>query len=86
MPPETTIVVSFGSPYPPSPPQPCKVPSFVNTSTSTSVSTWTAAGFTGNLAFKPPGGLPYTIRAQSLVGGTYVQCDTAIELYRNVNQ
>lgn len=83
MPPETTVVVAHVAGYPAPPAQPCKVPSFVNTSSSTANTTWTSAGFSGALSFKPPGGLPYTIRAQSLVGGTFVQCDAPIILYKN---
>lgn len=82
-PPETTIVVALGSAYPAPPPQPCRVPSFVNESTAAAPATWAGAGFTGVIAYKPPGGLPYTVRAQSLVGGTFVQCTSAIELKKN---
>ncbi len=84
-PPETTVVVAHGSAYPAAPPQPCRVPSFVNTSTATAPATWGGAGFTGSLTFRPSGGLPYTIRAQSLVGGTFVQCTSAIELRKSAS-
>jgi hypothetical protein len=83
MPPETTVVVAHGPGYPAPPPQPCRVPSFVNTSSADALDTWTAASFTGDLQFQPQGGQPYQIEAQSLVGGTYVQCDTPITLYKN---
>lgn len=86
MPPETEVVVSHGPPPPPAPPQPCLVPSFVNTSSSEAAGTWAGAGFTGDLSFQPPGGLPYTIAAQNLVGGTYVACVADITLFKNANQ
>ena len=66
------------------PPAPCKVPSFVNTSSSTATGTWTDAGFlANNISFKPPNGNTFTIQSQSLVGGTYVGCDSSIEVRRN---
>lgn len=73
-----------GGPPPPPPPPPCKVPSFVNTSTSLAIGTWTGAGFVGsNLTFKPTGGLPWTIKSQTLVGGTWVSCASSIELRKS---
>jgi hypothetical protein len=80
MEPDTSITVSHGPGLPPPPPAPCQVPSFVNTSTSSATTTWTAAGFdAGNLSFKPKNG-SFTVRSQTLVGGTYVACDSSIEL------
>ena len=82
--PETSLSVAYGPPPPPPPPPPCKVPSFVNTSTSLAIGTWTGAGFIGsNLTFKPTGGLPWTIKSQTLVGGTWVSCASSIELRKS---
>jgi hypothetical protein len=80
--PDTSLAVAYGAPPPAPPPPPCKVPSFVNTSTTTASATWTTAGFAGaNLTFRHR--TPYTIKSQSLVGGTWVSCGSAIELSRN---
>ncbi len=79
--PETSLSVAYGPPPPPPPPSPCKVPSFVNTHTSLAMGTWTGEGFIGaNLTFKQ--NPPYTIRAQTLVGGTWVSCASSIEVRR----
>jgi hypothetical protein len=84
MEPDTSITVSHGPPLLPPPPAPCKVPSFVNTSSSTATGTWTDAGFlANNINFKPPNGNTFTIQSQSLVGGTYVGCDSSIEVRKN---
>ncbi len=68
----TTVTVAHGPPLATPPPAPCKVPSFINTSSSAATTTWTGAGFTGGITFKPAGGGGFTIKSQSLVGGTYV--------------
>jgi len=78
--PDTSITVSHGPGLPPPPPAPCQVPSFVNTSSSSATAIWTDAGFeAGNISFKPKNG-SFTVRSQTLVGGTYVACDSSIEL------
>jgi hypothetical protein len=82
IPPDASVVVSHADPPPPAPPLPCKVPSFVNTSTDTAPAAWSAAGFSGALAYKPSGGRPWTIQAQSLVGGTLVSCTSDITLFK----
>jgi hypothetical protein len=79
--PETALSVSYVPPSAPPPPPPCKVPSFVNTHTDLAMGTWTGAGFIGaNLTFRQDP--PYTIRAQTLVGGTWVSCESSIEVRR----
>ena len=51
---------------------------------SAATTTWVAAGFDGNyIRFVPGGGNGFTIQFQSLVGGTFVSCDSSIELRRN---
>ena len=72
------VTVSYVAPPPPPPPAPCKVPSFIGTSSTLAVTTWTTAGFTGSLTFAQPNKLPYTIQTQTLVGGTYVACESSI--------
>jgi hypothetical protein len=84
MEPDTSMTVSHGPPPPAPPPAPCKVPSFVNTSSSAATTTWTGAGFSAdNISFKPPNANAFTIQSQSLVGGTFVGCDASIELKKN---
>jgi hypothetical protein len=82
--PDTSLSVAYGAPPPPPPPPPCKVPSFVNTQTDLALGTWTAAGFTGsNLSFKQNPPPQYAIKSQSLVGGTYVSCNSLIVLAKS---
>jgi len=77
--PTMTVTVSHGPPPAPPPPAPCKVPSFVNTSSSAAVGTWTGAGFnSANLDFSRGG--TFTVQSQSLVGGTWVGCGSPILL------
>ena len=64
----------------------CTVPSFINTSTTTAPARWGTgpggAGFTTNVNFQQ-GNLPWTIRSQSLTGGTVVPCNSNITVSRN---
>ena len=79
--PDTALSVAYVPPSAPPPPPPCKVPSFVNTHTDFAIGTWTTAGFTGsNLTYKQ--NPPFTIRAQTLVGGTWVSCGSSVEVRR----
>jgi TadE-like protein len=79
--PETSLSVAYVPPSAPPPPPPCKVPSLVNTSTSSAMGTWTGAGFTGaNLTFKQNPPPDYDIKAQTLVGGTWVSCESSMEV------
>ena len=57
----------------------CTVPDFINTSTSNAQATWNAAGFTTTVDFKQ-GGLPWTIKSQTLVGTSVVPCDSSIQV------
>jgi TadE-like protein len=83
MEPDTTMTVSHGPPPPAPPPAPCKVPSFVNTSSAAATTTWVGAGFAaGNISFKPKN-QTFTIQSQSLVGGTYIGCGSSIEVRKN---
>ena len=80
--PTATVTVSYTDPPPPPPPAPCKVPSFIGTSSTLAQATWTAAHFTGSLTFAQPSKLPYTIQSQTLVGGAYVACGSSIGVTR----
>jgi PKD repeat protein len=67
----------------------CTVPNFVGTSTTTAQATWEAfppppsgGGFTTNVNFQQ-GNLPWTIKSQSLTGGSLVPCDSNITLSKN---
>lgn len=80
--PGTELAVVYGAPPPPPPPAPCKVPSLVNTSTASAGSTWTSSGFVvTNLTFR--GSTPYTIKTQTLVGGTWVACQSTMQVAKN---
>jgi hypothetical protein len=79
--PDTALSVAYVPPSAPPPPPPCKVPSLVNTSTSLAIGSWTGAGFAGaNLTFKQNPPPDYTIKAQTLVGGTWVSCESSMEV------
>jgi hypothetical protein len=78
--PDLTIAVVGDEPPPPPPEAPCKVPSFVNTHSDSAMGSWQVAGFSGTLSFVQPNRLPYTIKSQSLVGGTWVSCSSSITL------
>lgn len=78
--PTASVTVSHGPPPAPPPPPPCLVPSFVNTLSTDATATWTDAGFeANNLTFKPKN-QAFTIKSQSLVGGTYVSCGATVEV------
>jgi Flp pilus assembly protein TadG len=79
--PDTSLSVAYGSPPPPPPAAPCKVPSFVNTDTSAAPTTWTNAGFVAaNLTYKKVPPPHYNIGSQTLVGGTWVSCQSIIQV------
>jgi Flp pilus assembly protein TadG len=87
-PPLTGVAVAYAPPPPPPPAAPCQVPSLVNTMTGTTddptglaEDSWTGAGFTGELTFHHPK-LPWMIKAQTLVGGSYQACDASMEVRR----
>jgi hypothetical protein len=80
LPPTTAVTVAYGPPLPAPPPQPCKVPSFSNTASTAATGTWQGAGFDpDNISFKPKN-KAFTIQSQSLVGVTFVSCDSEIEV------
>jgi hypothetical protein len=84
-PPIDTVQVSYGAALPSPPAQPCLVPSFSNDASAGAGTKWTNAGFTGTVTFKNTNKLPYTIKSQSLVGGTFVSCASGITLSNTGN-
>jgi hypothetical protein len=69
--------VTYEAPPPAPPPAPCKVPSLVNEPSTVAHEKWAIEGhFTGILTFARERDLPYTIKTQTLVGGTYVACES----------
>ena len=64
----------------------CRVPRFIDTSTTSAQATWGTgtggAGFTTNVNFQQ-GNLPWTIKSQSLTGGSFAPCDTNITVSKN---
>lgn len=60
----------------------CVVPNFANTSSSTAQGTWAAAGFTTQVQFQQ-GGLPWTIKSQSLTGNSSKPCNSDITVSKN---
>jgi hypothetical protein len=70
-----TIDVTTGIPWPPAPPVPCRVPNMINLTRPQGEAAWNDADFTGTFS---PGNGNFTIQSQSLVGGTYVECDADV--------
>jgi len=82
-PPAVAVDVTYVPGPPPAPAAPCKVPSLVNTASTEAQAAWgpaPGAGFTGTLTFDKPNKLPYTIKTQTLVGGTYVGCGASMHV------
>ena len=82
-PPAVAVAVTYTSAPPPPPAAPCKVPSLVNTQSTAAMAAWgpaPGAGFTGALTFRHSNQLPYLIKTQTLVGGTYVGCGSSMEV------
>ncbi|MBI3746627.1 MAG: PKD domain-containing protein [Chloroflexi bacterium] len=57
----------------------CTVPDFIGSSSANAQATWNAAGFTTTVTYKQ-GGLPWTIKSQTLVGGLSVPCNSTIQV------
>ena len=75
-----TIDVTTGEAWPAPPPTPCRVPNMINLKRAEGQAAWANALFTGS--FDPTSG-NFTIKSQSLVGGTYVECTAAITVSSN---
>lgn len=74
----TEIDVVTGDPWPAPPPVPCLVPNMINLTRAEGQAAWSAAGF--SVANYSPTNGGFTIRSQSLVGGTYVNCGASISV------
>ena len=84
-PPVLTVSVTYGAPPGVPPDLPCQVPELLNTASgtagATAISTWQGAGFAAaNLTFRTPPPLPYTIKTQSLLAGSYQACTVAMNV------
>jgi hypothetical protein len=75
--------VQLGPAWPTPPPAPCRVPNMINLFRAEGQVAWAAARFDGG-NFSPTSG-QFKIRAQSLVGGTYVPCDASIVVADKAN-
>lgn len=76
MDPATDIEVSLGDPWPDPPAAPCQVPHLIDKKRSVGESEWYGKGFlTGS--FSPTNG-NFTIKSQSLVGFSWVPCNSSI--------
>lgn len=83
MPPSTSVDLISGEPWPAPPPPTCRVPSMIEAKRAEGEADWVMAGFSvGN--FSPTTG-NFTIRSQSLVGGTqqWVPCSASISVSAN---
>ena len=77
--PTTNVTVTVGPAWPAAPPTPCKVPNFTGVRANNATAPWTAAGFVaGNMTFDGNGN--FSIQKQTLVGGGWVACESAIEV------
>ena len=56
------------------------MPNFANSQSTLAQGEWTTVGFSGAVTFKNPDKSPYTIKSQSLVGGTVIACTSGITL------
>lgn len=75
--PPIDIEVTIGAAWPTPPPAPCQVPHLIDKHRDDANDEWDDAGFTG--AFTPTTG-NFKIKSQSLVGFTWVPCDTPIQV------
>ncbi len=70
-----SMSVVTGEPWPAAPPTPCRVPNLIDLKRAEGEAAWGAADFEGT--YGPSSG-NFTIKSQSLVGGTYVPCEANI--------
>jgi hypothetical protein len=81
--PAASIDVLVGAAWPTPPPAPCRVPNMINLFRVEGQAAWGVAGF-DTASFSPTSG-QFKIRAQSLVGGTYVPCEASIVVADKAN-
>lgn len=70
-----SMTVVTGDPWPVPPPTPCRVPNLIDLRRSEGEVQWNQALFVGSYS---PGNGNFTIKSQTLVGGTYVTCDASV--------
>lgn len=70
-----SMTVVTGDPWPAPPPTPCRVPNLIDLRRSEGAVKWADALFLGS--YNPANG-NFTIKSQTLVGGTYVTCEASI--------
>jgi hypothetical protein len=75
--PDASIVVTYGDPWAPPPPPPCKVPNFSDKHRDDAQPLWSAAGFTTTVAYDGPNN-NFKIKSQTLVGGDWVDCGSFV--------
>ena len=69
------LELTVGSPWAPPPPAPCQVPHMIDKTRAEGQTEWVSAGFTGSYA--PTNG-NWKIKSQSLVGFSWLPCDSSI--------
>jgi hypothetical protein len=79
--PASTVNVITGAALPVPPPLPCRVPNMINLRRAEGESAWIAVGF-ADANFSPQNG-NFTIKSQSVVGGTYVPCTASVVVSAN---
>ena len=76
--PEATVDVVTGDPLPVPPPLPCRVPNMINLTRPQGEAEWIEEGF-AEAKFDPQNG-GFTIKSQSVVGGTYLPCTASVSV------
>ena len=74
----TEIEVVTGEAWPAPPPVPCLVPNMINLKRAEGLTAWSSAGF-ASAKYSPTNG-GFTIKSQTLVGGTYVNCGASVSV------
>lgn len=73
----TDLAVTLGDPWPDPPDAPCQVPHLIDKSRSVGESDWFTKGLFLPGTFSPTNG-NFTIKSQSLIGFSWVPCDSSI--------
>jgi hypothetical protein len=79
--PASTVNVVTGAPLPVPPPLPCRVPNMINLRRAQGEAAWIGEGF-ADANFDPQNG-GFTIKSQSVVGGTYLPCTASVSVSAN---
>lgn len=79
LPPTTNVTVTPGPAWPAAPAAPCQVPNFTGVKRDSAAQLWTDAGFApGTITYDGNGN--FTIQRQTLVGLSWVDCDSTVEV------